>query len=147
MKIKDIMTHDVELAGPEDTLQDVALRMLDLDIGVLPVGEQDRLVGMITDRDLAVRGIAQGRGPSAKVREVMSKEVMYCFADEDIAHVGQNMGDIQVRRLPVVDRNKRLVGIVSLGDIATQGKPKASMEALRGISERSEQHSQAAEAT
>ena len=93
MKIKDIMTHDVELAGPDDTLQKAAQCMLDLDIGVLPVGEQDRLVGMITDRDLAVRGIAQGKGPSAKVREVMSKELLYCFADDDVAHVGQNMGD------------------------------------------------------
>jgi CBS domain-containing protein len=141
------MTRDVELAGPDDSLRDAALRMLDLDIGVLPVGERDRLVGMITDRDVAVRGVAQGKGPDAKVREVMSQEILYCFADEDIAHVGKNMADIQVRRLPVVDRDKRLVGIVSLGDIATQGKPKAGMEALRGVSERSEQHSQSAEAT
>jgi CBS domain-containing protein len=147
MKVRDIMTHDVELAGPDDTLQDAAQRMLELDIGVLPVGESDRLVGIITDRDLAVRGVALGKDPSAKVREVMTKEVKYCFDDEDINHVGKNMGDVQVRRLPVVNRDKRLVGILALGDIATQGKPKAGMEALRGISEQSTQHSQSAEVT
>jgi CBS domain-containing protein len=145
MKVKEIMTREVELAGPDDTLQEAAQRMLELDIGVLPVGEDDRLVGMITDRDVAVRGIAQGKGPSAKVREVMSAEVKYCFEDEDVSHVGKNMGSVQVRRLPVVSRDKRLVGILSLGDLATQGKPKAGMEALRGISEQSTQHSQSAE--
>jgi CBS domain-containing protein len=142
MKVSEIMTREVELAGPDDTLQEAAQRMLELDIGVLPVGERDRLVGMITDRDVAVRGIALGKGPSARVREVMSEEIKYCFEDEDVSHVGKNMGSVQVRRLPVVSRDKRLVGILSLGDLATQGKPKAGMEALRGVSEQSTQHSQ-----
>ena len=89
------------------------------DAGVLPVGEGDRLVGMITDRDLAVRVLAEGRDPaSTKVREVMSPEVRYVFDDEDLAHVSENMAGEQVRRLPVVNRDKRLVGILSLGDLA-----------------------------
>ena len=145
MKVRDIMTHDVELASPDDSLQEAAQRMLELDIGALPVGEKDRLVGMITDRDLAVRGMAQGKSPDAPIREVMSEDVLYCFVDEDVEHIGKNMGDVQVRRLPVVDRDKRLVGIVSLGDLATQAKGKASMQALRGVSEQGGQRSQAAE--
>jgi len=146
MEVREVMTRDVRVTSPDDTLQDAAARMLELDIGVLPVGEHDQLVGMVTDRDIAVRGVAKGRGPSTKVREVMSAEVKYCFDDEDVLHVAKNMADIQVRRLPVVNRAKRLVGIVSIGDLATQAKPRVSAEAVRGVSEQSDQHSQSAEA-
>jgi CBS domain-containing protein len=145
VEIRDVMTRDVRVTSPDDTIQDAAARMLELDIGVLPVGENDQLVGMVTDRDIAVRGVAKGHDPSTKVREVMSAEVKYCFDDEDVLHVAKNMADIQVRRLPVVNRAKRLVGIVSIGDLATQAKPRVSAEAVRGVSEQSDQHSQSAE--
>jgi CBS domain-containing protein len=107
----------------------------------LPVGENDRLVGVVTDRDIALRAVAQGKAPSTKVREVMSREVKYCFDDEDLDHVARNMADIQVRRLPVVNRDKRLVGIVSLGDVALTDK-KAGATAVRGVSEPGGEHSQ-----
>ena len=118
MRVSDCMTSNVRIADPDQTLQEAAQAMARLDAGVMPVGEHDRLVGMITDRDIAIRGIAEGKGPDAKVREVMSQEVKYCFEDEDVDDVVHNMGDIRVHRLPVVNRDKRLVGIVSLGDLA-----------------------------
>ena len=117
--------------------------MADIDAGILPVGENDRLVGMITDRDIAVRAVAQGKGPQTSVREVMTSDVKYCFEDEkDIDQVAGNMGAHLVRRLPVVNRDKRLVGILSLGDIAfTQGGQPAG-EALAGIAQPGGEHSQ-----
>ena len=142
MKIAELMTRDVEVVSPDDTLHTAAKMMADLNAGVLPVGENDRLVGMITDRDIAVRGLAEGKGPDAKVREAMTQEIMYCFDDEDIHHVCQNMAEIQVRRLPVVNRDKQLVGIVSLSDLAK--KEANTAKALRGIARPSEQHNQAA---
>jgi len=140
MKIRDVMTRDAKLANPDDTLQHAAKLMEDCDCGVLPVAEGDRLIGMITDRDIAVRAVAHGKGPKAKVRDAMSQEVKYCFDDEDISHVCKNMSEIQVRRLPVMDRSKRLVGIVSLGDLAR--KEAESAKALHGIARRSGQHNQ-----
>ena len=142
MKIRDVMTRTAQLANPDDTLCDAAKMMKECDCGVLPVAEGDRLVGMITDRDIAIRGIADGKGPDAKVGEAMTQEVMYCFDDEDIQHVCQNMAEIQVRRLPVVNRDKQLVGIVSLSDLAK--KEANAAKALRGIARPSEQHNQAA---
>jgi len=106
------------------------------------VGADDRLVGMLTDRDIAVRAVAQGMSPQTRVREVMSEEVMYCFEDEDLETVTMNMGDIQVRRLPVLDKDKRLVGIVSLGDVATHRGEMLAGQALGGISQRGGEHSQ-----
>jgi CBS domain-containing protein len=142
MKIRDVMTRTAQLTSPDDTLRHAAQMMKDCDCGVLPVAEGDRLVGMLTDRDIAVRGLAEGKGPDAKVREAMTQEVMYCFDDEDIQHVCQNMAEIQVRRLPVVNRDKQLVGIVSLSDLAK--KEANAAKALRGIARPSEQHNQAA---
>lgn len=143
MKISEAMTRDVRLATPQQTICEAAQLMADLDIGVLPVREDDRLVGMITDRDIAVRAVAAGRGPSTSVREVMSAEVKYCFEDQELEEVTANMGDIQLRRLPVLNRDKRLVGIVSLADIAMgSGAQAEAGEALAGISERGGQHSQ-----
>ena len=140
MKIRDVMTCDAKLTSPDDTLRHAAGMMKECDCGVLPVAEGDRLVGMITDRDIAVRCIAEGKGPDTKVREAMTQEVMYCFEDEDLHHICQNMADIQVRRLPVVDRDKRLVGIVSLSDLAR--KEANTAKALKGIARPSEQHNQ-----
>ena len=130
MKVREAMTNDVCLAHPDRSIREAAQLMTEHDIGALPVGEDDRLVGMITDRDIAVRAVAAGLGPDTKIREVMSEQVMYCFEDEDISDVAQNMGDIKVRRLPVLNRDKRMVGIVSLGDVAVkQGTRQAGQTA------------------
>ena len=143
MKVSDAMTRDVRVANPNQTIQDADKMMLDVDSGVLPVGENDRLVGMITDRDIAVRAVAQGKGPQTLVREVMTDHVHYCFDDEDMDEVTRKMADSQVRRLPVVNRDKRLVGILSLGDVATSrdGADEAG-EALSDISRPGGEHSQ-----
>jgi CBS domain-containing protein len=140
MKIRDAMTRDAKLTSPDDTIRHAAQMMKECDCGALPVADGDHLVGMITDRDIAIRCIADGKGPDTKVREAMTQEVMYCFDDEDTHHICQNMADIQVRRLPVVNRDKRLVGIVSLSDLAR--KEANTAKALRGIARPSEQHNQ-----
>jgi CBS domain-containing protein len=142
MKVSDCMTYDVEIANPDQTLQEAAQAMGRLDVGVMPVGENDRLVGMITDRDIAVRGVAGGKGPTAKIREVMSTDIKYCYDDEDVEHVLHNMGELKVRRLPVLNRNKRLIGIVSLGDLATNGQAAEAGWALSDISRPGGEHSQ-----
>jgi CBS domain-containing protein len=143
MKVSDCMTRDVRISAPQQTIRDAAKLMAELDVGILPVGENDRLIGMVTDRDIAIRGVARGCSPDAPVREVMTDDVKYCFMDQSIEEVSHNMGDIQVRRLPVVDRNKRLVGIVSLSDIANgDGAVEQAGEALRDISQPGGEHSQ-----
>lgn len=135
MKVSDAMSRDVQIVSPEDTLESVAKLMAAHDLGFLPVGEQDRLVGTITDRDIVLRALAQGKGGSARVRDAMTRDVKYCYEDEDMTHVVQNMGDIQVRRLPVVNRDKRLVGVVSLADAASKDDPEAAGIALTGVVE------------
>jgi CBS domain-containing protein len=142
MRVSEAMTRDVRVASPDQTIREAAMAMADLDAGVLPVGDNDRLVGMITDRDIAIRAVAQGRGPDTRVRDVMTREVRYCFEDEDLDHVARNMGDIQVRRLPVVNRDKRLVGIISIGDLAHAEGPMPAGEAIARVSEPSGQHNQ-----
>jgi CBS domain-containing protein len=145
MHVNEAMSTDVKIASPNQTLKEAATIMAEIDAGILPVGDNDRLVGMITDRDIAVRGVAKGLKPDAKVREVMSKEVMYCFEDDDIEDVALNMAELKVRRLPVLNREKRLVGIVSLGDIAITDGPDMAGEAICGISEPGGMHSQSAD--
>ena len=148
MKVSEAMTRDVKVARPDDTLQQAASQMAALDTGVLPVGDNDRLVGMLTDRDIAVRAVAKGMGPQTAVRDAMSEEVKYCFEDEDLGAVSANMGDIQLRRLPVLNRDKRLVGIVSLGDIVnTSQNARQAGQALAGISKPGGEHSQSAAAS
>src|SRR5687768_1473116 len=142
MRVCDAMTRDARVASPDQTIQDAARKMSDIDAGVMPVGDNDRLVGMITDRDIAVRAIARGKGPQTPVRDVMTSDVKYCFDDEDTDEVARNMGDEQVRRLPVVNRDKRLVGILSLGDIAVRQGPRPTGEALAEISQPGGKHSQ-----
>ena len=144
MLVREAMSREVMTVKPEQPIQEAARAMLDIDVGALPVEENDRLVGMITDRDIAVRGVAAGMSPSARVREVMSREVRYCFDDEDTAHVARNMGEQQIRRLPVVDRDKRLVGILALADLATLAKTGYATAALSGISQAGGAHSQSA---
>lgn len=142
MRVSEAMTREVRIADPGQTIRDAAKIMKDIDAGAVPVGENDRLVGIITDRDIAIRAVALGKGPDTPVREVMSQDVKYCFDDEDMDHVAQNMGDIQVRRLPVVNRDKRLVGIVSLGDVALAEGRKPAGEAVVGVSRPGGQHTQ-----
>ena len=144
MRVNEAMTRDVRIATPGQSIRDVAKIMAEIDAGAMPVGENDRLIGMITDRDIAIRAVAQGKGPDTPVRDVMSTEqVLYCYDDEDLDHVAKNMGDQQVRRLPVVNREKRLVGIVSLGDLANRER-KAATKAVSGVSKPGGQHSQGA---
>jgi len=142
MRVSEAMTRDVRVANPGQSIRDVAKIMAEIDAGAIPVGENDRLVGMITDRDIAIRAIAKGKGPDTPVRDVMSKDVKYCYEDEDLEHVARNMGDIQVRRLPVVSRDKRLVGIVSLGDVAQNEDSETTGETTAGVSQRGGQHRQ-----
>src|SRR5882724_4203782 len=130
MKVSECMTHDVRIADPAETLQDAARTMADIDAGILPVGENDRLIGVITDRDIAIRAVGRGRSPDTRVRDVMSQEIRYCYADDDVDSILHNMAQQQIRRLPVVDRNKRLVGIVSISDLAGNGEAMGSGEAL-----------------
>jgi CBS domain-containing protein len=145
MKVSDCMTSDVRIVAPDQTLQDAARTMAEIDAGFLPVGENDRLVGIITDRDIAIRGIGTGRAPTAKVRDVMTEEVKYCFEDDDTDTVLDNMADIQLRRMPVLDHRKRMVGIVSITDLASNGGDEAAHagEALAVIAQPSPHHSQA----
>ncbi len=142
MKVGKVMCTDVQLIHPDETLRHAATLMKEIDAGALPVGEDDKLVGMVTDRDIAIRGIAEGKGPDAKVRQVMTQEVRYCFEDEDVAHVTENMAELQVRRLPVMSRDKRLVGIVALADLATEGSLPKTARALHGISQPGGPHNQ-----
>ena len=146
MRVSECMTREVQLADPNDTIADAAMAMARLDAGVLPVSENDRLVGMITDRDIAIRGVALGRGPDAKVADVMNAEVKYCFDDQEIGEVLRNMGELQLRRMPVLNHDKRLVGIISLGDMAmaANGQAQLTGDALCDISRPGGQHSQTA---
>lgn len=142
MKIRDTMTREVTVATPDQTIGQAARMMAECDSGVLPVGEGDRLVGVITDRDIAIRAVARDLPPDTPVRNVMSREVLYCFDDEDASDVARNMGEQQVRRLPVLNRDKRLVGIVSLGDIARQARARTTGDTLAAISRPGGPHDQ-----
>lgn len=146
MRVSDAMTRDVCIVRPDNSIEDAARMMLAIDAGVLPVGDDDRLVGTLTDRDIAVRAIGEGKGPETRVSEVMTPDVKYCFDDEDTAHVARNMGEQQVRRLPVLNRDKRLVGILSLSDIASHEKDGRRVgNALRDIAQPGGERSQGTE--
>jgi CBS domain-containing protein len=142
MRVSEAMTREVRVATPGQSIREVAKVMAEIDAGAMPVGENDRLVGMITDRDIAIRGIGQGKGPDTPVRDVMSTDtVLYCYEDEELDHVAKNMGDEQVRRLPVINREKRLVGIVSIGDVA-QRETRAASKAVKGATRPGGSHHQ-----
>jgi CBS domain-containing protein len=138
------MTSDVCLVDPDRRICEAAQMMADQDIGALPVGENDRLVGMITDRDIAVRAVAMGLGPDTKIRDVMSQEVLYCFDEEELEDAAQNMASCKVRRLPVLNRDKRLVGIISIGDLAHYEDTSQTGQAIADISAPGGSHSQTA---
>jgi CBS domain-containing protein len=135
MIISEVMTRDVRIASPDDTLQSAAQIMEEQDFGSLPVAENERLVGMLTDRDITIRAVARGMAPQdSTVRDIMSTEIRYVYDDESVRDVAEVMGDLHVRRLPVLNRQKRLVGIVSLGDLAL-AKPERAGDALQSIAE------------
>ncbi len=143
MKISEIMSSDVQTIAPDQPIQQAARVMLDQDTGAIPVGEGERLIGMVTDRDITVRAVAEGRGPDTPVREVMSERLLFAWDDQDVEDVALQMSDAQVRRMPVLSREgERLVGIVSIGDLATQGDSDAAEAALSGVSEPGGEHNQ-----
>ncbi len=135
-KLKDLMSRDVKVISPDMSIQEAATQMLEGDFGMLPVGENDRMIGTITDRDIAIRAVAAGKDCSTKVRDVMTEGIAWVFEDESVEAVTKRMSERQVRRLPVVDRNKRLVGIVALGDFAVESSEiRPAAEALAEISQ------------
>jgi len=144
MQIKEVMSRDVIRASPREPLSEIAQMMAARDIGFMPVGDGDKIVGMVTDRDIVVRGLAAGKGSDTPVAEVMTRDVKYCFDDEDIDHVIMNMGENQVRRLPIMNREKRLVGIVTLADAALEHDPVVVGEALLRVVEPGGEHCQSA---
>ena len=144
MKVREAMTRDVRLVKPDQPIREAAKLMGELDIGALPVEENDRLVGMITDRDIAVRAVAAGRGADTPIRDVMSGEIKYCYEDQTVDEVTQNMGELRIRRLPVLNRDKRLVGILSLADLAQAERGQRVGNALRQIAQPGGEHTQGA---
>jgi CBS domain-containing protein len=144
MNVSDCMTRDVSVVSPDDTIQQAAKIMAQIDAGILPVAENDRLVGMVTDRDITVRAVGEGKDPvQCRVRDVMTSEVRYVYEDDALEDAADNMAELQVRRLPVISREKRLVGIISLADIARDHEARQAGEALQGIARPGGQHTQA----
>jgi CBS domain-containing protein len=142
MKISEVMTTEVETIGAEQTAREAASFMLRADAGSIPVCDGGRVIGMITDRDIAVRGVAEGRGPDTPVSELMSDGIICAREDEDVATVAKRMSDEQVRRLPVLDADDKLCGIVSLGDLAREGRGETAERALEGVSSPGGSHQQ-----
>jgi CBS domain-containing protein len=135
-KLKDIMSPNVQVVSPEATISEAAQKMRDGDFGMVPVAENDRMIGAISDRDIAVRAIAEGKGPNTPVRDVMSEGITWAYEDDSVEHAAEIMSEHQVRRLPVVNRDKRLVGIVALGDFAVETSDvRPAAEALAEISQ------------
>jgi len=133
MKVAQIMNTDVFLTAPNRSIREAAEIMQRMDVGSLPVGDGDRLIGMVTDRDIAIRAVARGLATETPVRDVMTQEIRYCFDDQEVDDVARNMADLQVRRLPVINRDKRLVGFVSLADFAHGADNGATEELVRGV--------------
>jgi CBS domain-containing protein len=136
MKLKEIMTQEVEVIHPDDSLQSAAQKMRERDIGFLPVCEGDRLIGVVSDRDIIVRVIAEGKDPKAMMgRDLVTAPVIYCFEDQDVEEAARVMQENQIRRLVILNRDKRLVGVVSLGDLAMNRPAVQSGEVLQSVSE------------
>ena len=146
MKVAEFMTQDVETVTADQPMREAAQFMLRADAGAMPVSDGDKLIGMVTDRDIAVRGVAEGLGPDTPVRDVMTEDLVYCFDDEEVEAVALKMSDAQVRRMPVLSREgETLVGIVSLGDISRSDQSEAASVALDGITDPGGEHSQTSE--
>ena len=134
-KLKDVMSRDVKVISPDATIREAARQMLEGDFGMLPVGENDRMIGAISDRDIAIRGVAEGKDSNTKVRDVMSEGITWAYDDDSVEEAARIMSEHQIRRLPVVNRDKRLVGIVALGDFAVESADiEPAAEALSEIS-------------
>jgi len=142
MKVSEVMTRDVQTIRPDQTAREAASFMLRADAGSIPVCDGDKVVGMITDRDIAVRGVAEGRGPDTPVSELMSDGIICAREDDDIHEVARRMSEEQVRRLPVLDAEDRLCGIVSLGDLSREARGEAAQQALEGVSAPGGSHQQ-----
>ena len=142
MKISEVMTRQVATVTAEQTVQEAASFMLQGDAGSIPVTDGDRLIGMITDRDIAVRGVAKGRGPDTPVRELMSTGLVCARQDDETSEVAARMSEAQVRRLPVIDDSERIVGIVSIGDLTRESELDDAYVALEGVSAPGNQHQQ-----
>ena len=142
MKVSEVMTRDVQTIRPDQTAQEAASFMLSADAGSIPVTDGERLIGMITDRDIAVRGIAKGHGPDTQVRELMSDDIICVREDDNVDDAAEKMSDAQVRRLPVIDDQERLCGIVSLGDLSQQADQDSAEQALQGVTEPGGDHQQ-----
>ena len=142
MKISEGMTRDVQTVRPDQSAQEAARFMLKAEAGSIPVTDGDRLIGMITDRDIAVRGVAKGYGPDTPIRELMTDDVICARLDDSIEDVASRMSEAQVRRLPVIDQDEKLCGIVSLGDLSRETDSDCANEALEGVSEPGGQHQQ-----
>lgn len=140
MNIRDVMTRNVQVIDPQSNLREAAQMMKDLNVGGLPVCDGDRLLGFITDRDITVRAVAEGQDPSqCSVSDAMSKQLVWCYEDENLDKAATLMRDRKVRRVAVLNRDKRLVGIIALGDLSTRAEEeKVATEALEGISEPSQ---------
>ncbi len=136
MKLRDVMTRHVEVVRPDSTMKEAAEKMKTFDIGSIPVCDGDQMMGIITDRDIAVRAVAEGRDASTRVSEVMTKEVVYCLQDQDVRDAAKLMEERQIRRMAILDNEKRLVGIISLGDLAVDGEDKRlAGQVLQEVSE------------
>lgn len=142
MKVSEVMTRDVQTIRPDQTAKEAASFMLSANAGSIPVTDGDRLVGMITDRDIAVRGVAKGSGPETPVSELMSSDCICAREDDNIEDVASKMSKAQVRRLPVIDSSERLCGIVSLGDLSRETDSDTAGQALEGVSQPGGQHEQ-----
>ena len=142
MKISEVMTRDVRTVRPDQTAQEAANFMLSEDTGSMPVSDGDRLLGMITDRDIAVRGVAKGHGPDTPISELMTNDVVCARDTDDVADVASKMSSAQVRRMPIVDSSDRICGIVSLGDLSREADADAAAQALQGVSAPGGQHNQ-----
>jgi CBS domain-containing protein len=142
MKISEVMTRDVKTVSPDTSAKDAASFMLSEDAGSMPVSEDGRLIGMITDRDIAVRGVAKGHGPDTPVRELMTDDVVCAREMDDVEEVATKMSRAQVRRLPVLDSSDKICGIVSLGDLSREGDRQSADQALQGVSAPGSKHDQ-----
>ncbi len=121
MKAKDIMSRNPEILSPEMTLQEAAEKMKKQDFGFMPIGENDRLIGAVTDRDIVIRGVASGKdSKKVTIRDIMTDKIQYCFENDSIDKIAEMMSKLQIRRLAVLNENKRIVGIISIGDVATK---------------------------
>ncbi len=134
-QLKDLTSRDVKVISSDMTIGDAAKKMRDGDFGMMPVGEEDRMIGTISDRDIAIRAVAEGKDGSTKVRDVMSEGIIWVYEDDSVEQAATMMSKHQVRRLPVVNRDKRLVGIVALGDVAVESSEiQPAAQALAEIS-------------